>query len=106
MRAAARALIGAGARAVVVKGGHLDGPAVDVFDDGETVVELSTERVVTHHTHGTGCTFSSAIAARLALGSDLRTAVEQAKRYVTRAIAEAPQLGHGHGPVQHFPMAQ
>lgn len=103
MLAAARDLIITGAQAVVVKGGHLDGPAIDVFDDGKTVVELSAERVATRHTHGTGCTFSSAIAARLALGSDLRTAVEHAKTYVTRAIAEAPHLGHGQGPVQHFP---
>ena len=70
MRDAARALIAAGAHAVVVKGGHLDGPAIDVFDDGTTVVELSAERVATRHTHGTGCTFSSAIAARLALGDE------------------------------------
>ena len=106
MLAAARDLIITGAQAVVVKGGHLDGPAIDVFDDGNTVVELSAERVATRHTHGTGCTFSSAIAARLALGSDLRTAVEHAKTYVTRAIAEAPHLGHGQGPVQHFPRPQ
>jgi len=106
MLAAARDLIDAGARAVVVKGGHLAGSAIDVFDDGKTVIELSAERVATRHTHGTGCTFSSAIAARLALGSDLRTAIEHAKRYVTRAIAEAPHLGHGHGPVQHFPIVR
>ena len=106
MRNAARALVAAGARAAVVKGGHLDGPAIDVFDDGRTVVELDAARVPGRHTHGTGCTFSSAIAARLALGSDLRAAVEAAKTYVTRAIAQAPQLGHGHGPVQHFPIAQ
>lgn len=102
MREAARALIAAGARAAVVKGGHLDGPAIDVFDDGRTVIELAAERIATRHTHGTGCTFSSAIAARLALGEDLRTAVEGAKAYVTRAIAHAPNLGHGHGPIQHF----
>jgi hydroxymethylpyrimidine/phosphomethylpyrimidine kinase len=106
MRSAARALIGAGARAVVVKGGHLDGPAIDVFDDGRTVVDLDAARVPGPHTHGTGCTFSSAIAARLALGSDLRAAVEAAKTYVTRAIAQAPGLGHGHGPVHHFPITQ
>jgi hydroxymethylpyrimidine/phosphomethylpyrimidine kinase len=101
MREAARTLAAGGARAAVVKGGHLDGPAVDVFFDGETVVELSAERIATRHTHGTGCTFSSAIAARLALGDDLRAAVENAKAYVTRAIAHAPGLGHGHGPLGH-----
>jgi hydroxymethylpyrimidine/phosphomethylpyrimidine kinase len=103
MREAARALIAAGARAAVVKGGHLDGPAIDVFDDGATVVELAAERIFTRNTHGTGCTFSSAIAARLALGETLRAAVEGAKAYVTRAIAHAPNLGHGHGPIEHFP---
>jgi hydroxymethylpyrimidine/phosphomethylpyrimidine kinase len=101
MREAARTLAAGGARAAVVKGGHLDGPAVDVFFDGETVVELSAERIATRHTHGTGCTFSSAIAARLALGDDLRAAVENAKAYVTRAIAHVPGLGHGHGPLGH-----
>jgi hydroxymethylpyrimidine/phosphomethylpyrimidine kinase len=104
MRDAARSLIAAGAHAAVVKGGHLDGPAVDVFCDGTSVIELSAERVSTRHTHGTGCTFSSAIAARLALGENLRAAVEGAKSYVTRAVTQAPGLGHGHGPVQHFPI--
>jgi hydroxymethylpyrimidine/phosphomethylpyrimidine kinase len=103
MRDAARALISAGAKNVVVKGGHLDGPAVDVFDDGQTMTELAADRVPGGHTHGTGCTFSSAIAARLALGDALPVAIERAKTYVTRAIAHAPHLGHGHGPVQHFP---
>jgi hydroxymethylpyrimidine/phosphomethylpyrimidine kinase len=103
MRDAARALISVGAQSVVVKGGHLDGPAVDVFDDGKTMTELAAERVPGRHTHGTGCTFSSAIAARLALGDALLVAIEGAKTYVTHAIAHAPKLGHGHGPVQHFP---
>lgn len=105
MRDAARALISAGAQTVVVKGGHLDGPAVDVFDDGRTTRELAADRVPGHHTHGTGCTFSSAIAARLALGDALFVAIEGAKTYITRAIAHAPNLGHGHGPVQHFPQS-
>ena len=71
MRDAARALVAAGARAVVVKGGHLDGPAVDVFCDGTTVRRaVGRARLDTRHTHGTGCTFSSAIAARLALGDE------------------------------------
>jgi hydroxymethylpyrimidine/phosphomethylpyrimidine kinase len=101
LHAAARALIDAGARAAVVKGGHLDGPAVDVFFDGRDAVELTADRVETPHTHGTGCTFSAAIAARLALGDDLRSAVRAAKAYVTRAILAAPGLGHGHGPLGH-----
>jgi hydroxymethylpyrimidine/phosphomethylpyrimidine kinase len=91
----------AGARAVIVKGGHLDGPAVDVLFDGTRHVELRADRIQTRHTHGTGCTFAAAIAARLALGDPLVAAAEAAKRYVTRAIAGAPGLGHGHGPLGH-----
>ncbi len=88
---------------MLVKGGHLEGPAVDVLYDGHRVIELEADRIDTPHTHGTGCTLSSAIAARLALGDDLVTATRAAKAYVTRAIAQAPGLGHGHGPLQHFP---
>jgi hydroxymethylpyrimidine/phosphomethylpyrimidine kinase len=101
-RAAAIRLMEMGPRAVLVKGGHLDGAAVDVLYDGREVVELRADRIDTPHTHGTGCTLSSAIAARLARGDDLVTAVRAAKAYVTRAIAAAPGLGHGHGPLQHF----
>jgi len=100
---AARRLVELGARAAFVKGGHLDGPAVDVIWDGRSLTELSAPRLSTRHTHGTGCTLSSAIAARLALGDDLTAAARGAKDYVTRAIAQAPELGHGHGPLQHFP---
>jgi hydroxymethylpyrimidine/phosphomethylpyrimidine kinase len=103
LREAAARLVADGARAAVVKGGHLDGPAVDVLYDGQTFTELRADRVDTRHTHGTGCTFSSAIAARLARGDDLVAAVRGAKDYITRAIAQAPELGGGHGPVQHFP---
>jgi len=103
LRAAAEALLALGARAVVAKGGHLEGAAIDVFHDGRDAVELRAERLDTRHTHGTGCTFSSAIAARLALGDALPDAVRAAKDYVTRAIAQAPGLGRGHGPLQHFP---
>jgi hydroxymethylpyrimidine/phosphomethylpyrimidine kinase len=99
MRHAARRLAGMGAAAVVVKGGHLDGPAIDVFDDGVAVIELEAPRIPTVHTHGTGCTMAAAIAAQLALGRSLAEAVAAAKRYVTRAIAHAPGLGRGHGPL-------
>jgi hydroxymethylpyrimidine/phosphomethylpyrimidine kinase len=102
LRAAAAALVQQGARAVIVKGGHLAGPAVDIFHDGSRLEELRAERIETRHTHGTGCTFASAIAAGLALGEPLRDAVHGAKAYVTRAIAEAPGLGAGHGPLKHF----
>lgn len=101
-RAAAITLMDLGPRAVLVKGGHLDGPAVDVFHDGRQTIELEAERIDSPHTHGTGCTLSSAIAARLALGDDLPAAVRAAKAYVTRAIAQAPGIGRGHGPLQHF----
>ena len=104
LRKAARMLVDQlGAKAAVVKGGHLAGPAIDVFVQGRESHELAADRIVTRHTHGTGCTFSAAIAARLALGDDLITAVRAAKTYVTRAIARAPGLGAGHGPLQHFP---
>jgi hydroxymethylpyrimidine/phosphomethylpyrimidine kinase len=88
---------------VLVKGGHLTGPAVDVLHDGRGTIELGADRIDTRHTHGTGCTLSAAIAARLALGDDLPAAARAAKAYVTRAIAQAPGLGRGHGPLQHFP---
>jgi len=97
-RAAVR-LIELGARAVLVKGGHLSGPAVDVLNDGQTTIQLSAPRLDTRHTHGTGCTLSSAIAARLALGDDLESACRAAKSYVTQAILRAPGLGKGHGPL-------
>ena len=104
LRKAARMLVEElGAKAAVVKGGHLTGPPLDVLMAGGAVHELTAERIETVHTHGTGCTFSAAIAARLALGDDLITAVRAAKAYVSRAIAQAPGLGAGHGPLQHFP---
>jgi hydroxymethylpyrimidine/phosphomethylpyrimidine kinase len=100
-RDAAAALIDLGARAAVVKGGHLEGPALDVLHDGRAIHDIRAERLDTRHTHGTGCTFAAAIAARLALGDRLEPAVREAKAYVTRAIALAPGLGRGHGPLRH-----
>ena len=104
MRRAASRIAELGAKAVLVKGGHLTGPeAIDVlFFDGRTV-HISAPRIDTKHTHGTGCTLSAAIAARLALGDALEDAVRAAKQYVTLAIRQAPALGKGHGPLQHFP---
>ena len=102
LRRAAEALVQQGARAALVKGGHLDGPAIDVLFDGTTFTELRAERVSTRHTHGTGCTYSAAIAANLALGHDLPAAITAAKTYVTSAIRHAPGLGGGHGPLDHF----
>jgi hydroxymethylpyrimidine/phosphomethylpyrimidine kinase len=103
MRAAARELVAQyGARAVVVKGGHLDGPATDVFYDGSELRELTADRLDTKSTHGTGCTFASAIAAHLAHGQPLSTAVALAKEYLTQALRQAYPIGSGHGPVHHF----
>jgi hydroxymethylpyrimidine/phosphomethylpyrimidine kinase len=100
---AARALCALGAQAVLVKGGHRDGDAIDVLvtRTGD-VRRFSAERVATRHTHGTGCTLSAAITARLALGEPLETAVLQAKRWITRCLSTPLGLGHGHGPLNHF----
>lgn len=105
MRDTARALVEAGANAVLVKGGHLAGPeAVDVLFDGRTMQVFAAPRIDTPNTHGTGCTLSAAIATGLALGADLFDAVAQAKAYLTEALRHADDLtvGGGHGPVQHF----
>jgi hydroxymethylpyrimidine/phosphomethylpyrimidine kinase len=103
MRDAARALIDLGARAALVKGGHLAGSkAVDLLYDGRDFQEFAAPRIATRSTHGTGCTLSAAITAALARGCALETAVAAAKRYVTRAIETAPGIGHGAGPLNHF----
>jgi hydroxymethylpyrimidine/phosphomethylpyrimidine kinase len=103
MCAAARALVALGARAAVVKGGHANEPdVVDVLFDGEQIHELGAPRLATTSTHGTGCTFASAIAAFLGHGLSLPVAVERAKRYLWAAIQRAYPVGHGHGPVHHF----
>jgi hydroxymethylpyrimidine/phosphomethylpyrimidine kinase len=85
-----------------VKGGHLEGEAVDVFFDGTRMEELPAPRIDTRNTHGTGCTYSAAIAARLALGDALLDAVRGAKTYLTEAIRRSYAVGHGHGPVDHL----
>jgi hydroxymethylpyrimidine/phosphomethylpyrimidine kinase len=86
-----------------VKGGHLAGDElVDVLYDGSRLHRFSRARVATTSTHGTGCTLSAAIAAAMALGVPLRNAVELGLEYVHRAIASAPGLGSGHGPLNHF----
>jgi len=101
MEAAARKLVERGARAVVVKGGHMD-KAVDVLFDGVEMLHFGGEHVKTDHTHGSGCTFASAIAAQLASGRALREAVVLAKAYVTKAIANGFSIGKGPGPLDHF----
>ncbi|MBD3168865.1 MAG: bifunctional hydroxymethylpyrimidine kinase/phosphomethylpyrimidine kinase [candidate division Zixibacteria bacterium] len=88
---------------VVVKGGHLTGDnAIDVIFDGDNFTELPARFIDTRHTHGTGCTFSSAIAAGLAKEYETIDAISKAKEYITEAIRENPGLGHGHGPTNHL----
>ncbi|HMD63795.1 MAG TPA: bifunctional hydroxymethylpyrimidine kinase/phosphomethylpyrimidine kinase [Stellaceae bacterium] len=102
MRAAGEQLLGLGCRAVLVKGGHLSGETVAdvlVTEAGARVWE--SPRITTRHTHGTGCTLASAIAAGLAQGLAVESAVDRARAYVQRAIAGAPGLGRGHGPLDH-----
>ncbi len=101
MEEAARRIAGLGPRAVLVKGGHLGGDAVDVLYYKDRLRRFSARRVDSKNTHGTGCTYSAAITAGLARGSDLETAIEAAKRYITEAIAQSPGLGSGCGPVDH-----
>jgi hydroxymethylpyrimidine/phosphomethylpyrimidine kinase len=101
-RLAAQRIHDLGARAVLIKGGHFAHIATDLLYDGVHFLELAAERIDTPHTHGTGCTYSAAIAADLALGLPLTDAVQRAKRYITAAIRTNPGLGTGQGPVNHF----
>ena len=101
-RQAAEAIHGMGPRVVVVKGGHLEGPPTDLFYDGDGFRELHAPRIDTKNTHGTGCTFASAIAAGVAKGLEPWDAVVQAKSFITEAIQNAYPVGQGHGPVNHF----
>ncbi len=107
MRDAARRIHGLGPRVVVVKGGHLDGEAsgdlvIDAVCTPQEAFDLRGPRLATRHTHGTGCTFASAIAAQLALGRPVDDAVRWAREYLEGAIRHAPRLGAGHGPLNHF----
>jgi hydroxymethylpyrimidine/phosphomethylpyrimidine kinase len=90
---------------VIIKGGHAENSAtsIDVLFDGESFQEYSAPRIDSKNTHGTGCTFSAAICAQLARGRSTPDAVAAAKKYISAAIAQAPKLGSGHGPLQHFP---
>jgi len=105
VEAQGRALLASGAKAVLMKGGHADGDiCVDQLITQNSTLSLSAKRISTHCTHGTGCTYSAAIAAFLACGLSLSEAVTNAHDYLQKAIAEAErlQIGRGHGPVHHF----
>jgi hydroxymethylpyrimidine/phosphomethylpyrimidine kinase len=105
MEEQARALLGLGAQSVLIKGGHGKGAeSVDLLIDATSITRFAEMRIATRNTHGSGCTLSSAIAAGLAKGLDLKAAARDAKAYVTAAIASADvlRIGHGHGPLHHF----
>jgi hydroxymethylpyrimidine/phosphomethylpyrimidine kinase len=99
---AAKEIYKLGCENVLLKGGHMEGEAVDVLYDGKDIIYLHSERILTKNTHGTGCTLSSAIAANLALGHTIKEAVSRAKEYITIAIQHAFEIGHGVGPTHHF----
>jgi len=102
MKEAALKLKELGPKAVLVKGGHLEGEATDLLFDGKDFVILKQERIDTKHTHGTGCTLSSTIAANLAKNMTVEEAVRSGKRYITCAIEHGFELGKGVGPTNHF----
>jgi hydroxymethylpyrimidine/phosphomethylpyrimidine kinase len=102
MEATATAMLKLGCRAVVLKGGHLAGDTVyDVLASASGLRVWESPRIDSRHTHGTGCTLASAVATGLAQGMAVEAAVDRARDYVQRAIASAPGLGHGHGPLDH-----
>lgn len=102
MEQAGRVIHAMGCRNVLVKGGHSTGDATDILFDGSEFDRFTAPRVNTKNTHGTGCTYSSAIASNLALGLPVQKAVERAKTYVTTAITHALNIGKGNGPTHHF----
>jgi hydroxymethylpyrimidine/phosphomethylpyrimidine kinase len=103
VREAARRIHKLGSKTVLIKGGHLPGKsATDLLYDGKSFVPFEGEFIDTPHTHGTGCTYSAAIAAHLALGKTLNDAITASKHYITEAIRNSLSIGHGHGPTHHF----
>jgi hydroxymethylpyrimidine/phosphomethylpyrimidine kinase len=101
-RSAAAVIGDLGPRYVVLKGGHRDGTPIDLVFDGRLFIELSADRVETVNTHGTGCTFSAAIAAYLARGLEPMEAIREAKSFITNALRASYRIGDGHSPVNHF----
>ncbi|MFD2618458.1 bifunctional hydroxymethylpyrimidine kinase/phosphomethylpyrimidine kinase [Terrilactibacillus laevilacticus] len=102
MKEAAKQIYALGPQAVLIKGGHLEGDAIDVFYDGKQFETFEEERIETKNTHGTGCTLSSAIASHLAKGETLQEAIEGAKKYIQGAIRHSLAIGRGSGPTNHF----
>jgi hydroxymethylpyrimidine/phosphomethylpyrimidine kinase len=101
IRNAARAIHALGPNIVVIKGGHLDGPAVDLVFDGHEFLPIEGERIETQNTHGTGCTFSAAITAFLARGVPPIEAIQLGKRFLEAALRNSVSIGEGHSPVNH-----
>lgn len=101
-RDAARTIAELGCRHVIIKGGHREGEPIDLVYDGTSFIELPAERIQTSNTHGTGCTFSAAIAAYLARGVETLDAIVQAKAFITGALRHSYSIGSGHSPVNHF----
>ena len=102
MESAAKELYKLGCKNVLLKGGHMQGDAIDVFYDGSEIIHFTSERINTKNTHGTGCTLSSAIAANLALGFSMKDSIKNSKEYITTAIKHSLDIGHGVGPTNHF----
>jgi len=102
MRRAAERILASGVRNVLVKGGHLEGRALDILYDGQEFVEFSSDRIHTKNTHGTGCAYSAAMATFLGHGHPVREAVRQAKAFITTAIRHGLSIGRGHGPTNPY----
>ena len=102
MESAAKVIYDLCGAAVLIKGGHKTGDATDILYDGTSYYYYTSPRIETKNTHGTGCTFSSAITSQLALGASLERAISASKKYITTAIEHALPLGAGHGPTHHF----
>ena len=102
MERAARMLLDLGAKAVLIKGGHLNGDPIDLYVDAQSKMSFPAPRIDTPHTHGTGCTYSAAVTAGLARGIALIQAIREAKVFVNQAIRTNPGLGHGSGPLNHW----
>jgi hydroxymethylpyrimidine/phosphomethylpyrimidine kinase len=102
MKEAARRIVDLGVPSVLIKGGHLNGNPIDILLCNGVFIEFPSPRIDTEHTHGTGCTYSAAIAACVARGLSIPNAVERAKRFIHEAITTAPGLGTGAGPVNHW----